>query len=81
MKMKIKTKKKKKKGVHTGALKHESDGVAAIVSLDGDDVIVASTLEHLRHVVKVHTHGKVTVTAVVLKALRSKQQSHQRHVA
>ncbi len=66
---------------HTGALEHEGDGVAAIVSLDGDDVIVAGALEHFGHVVEVHPHRHVTVTAVVFEALGSKEQSHQSHVA
>lgn len=65
----------------TGALKHEGDGVAAIVGLEGDDVIVSGTLQHLGHVVEVHAHGDVAVAAIVLEALGSEEQSHQSHVA
>lgn len=82
------TKKKKKSRIQrtksktrTGALEHEGDGVAAIVGLEGDDVVVAGALEHLGHVVEVHSHGKIAVAAVVLEALGSEEQSHQRHVA
>lgn len=53
----------------TRALEHESHRVATIVSLDSDDIIVSSTLEHLRHAGKVHPHGDVAVTSVVLKTL------------
>lgn len=66
---------------HTGALEHEGDGIAAVVGLQRDDVVVAGALEHFRHVVEVHPHGDVSVAAVVLEALRPEQQRHQRHVA
>lgn len=65
----------------TGAFKHESDGVAAVVGLDGDDVVVASAAKHLGHVVEVHAHGEITVAAVVLEALGSQKESNQCHVA
>lgn len=53
----------------TGGLEHEGDGVGAVVSLDGDDVVIAGAAQHLGHVVKIHAHGEVAVAAVVLEAL------------
>ncbi|KAJ1390317.1 hypothetical protein SESBI_37532 [Sesbania bispinosa] len=68
------------KRTHTRAFEHEGDGIAAIIGLDGDDVVVAGAFQHLGHVIEVHAHGDVAVAAVVLKPFRPKQQRHQSHV-
>lgn len=65
----------------TRAFEHESDSVAAVVGLDGDDVVITSTLKHLGHVVEVHAHGDVAVAAVVLEALGSEEESDEGDVA
>jgi len=41
----------------TGALKHEGDGVAVVVGLEGDDVVVAGALEHLGQVGQGHAYA------------------------
>ncbi|KAM2617877.1 hypothetical protein COP2_035808 [Malus domestica] len=64
-----------------GAFEHEGDGIAAVVSLDGDDVIISGAPEHLGHVAEVHTHGDVAVASVVLEALRSEKEGNECHVA
>lgn len=65
----------------TRAFKHEGNSVTSIISLDSNDIIITSTLEHLGHVVEIHTHGKVPVTPIMLKPLRSEKQSHKSNVA
>jgi hypothetical protein len=52
----------------TGAFKHERDGVALVFCLQGDDVIIPSTLEHFGHVLQVDAKREVPVTAVVIEA-------------
>ena len=59
------------------ALKHEGDGVAAVLSLHGDDVIVAGALEHLGHVVEVHAHAEGAVAPEVVEAVRAQHEGHE----
>ncbi|KAH0459628.1 hypothetical protein IEQ34_012442 [Dendrobium chrysotoxum] len=65
----------------TRAFEHESNSVAAIVSLDGNNIIVSSTLEHLGHVIEVHPHGNIPIAAIVLETLGSEEQRHQSNMA
>lgn len=65
----------------TRAFKHESDSITAVIGLDCNDIIVAGTLEHFRHVVQVHSHGNASVAAIMFEALRSKEKSHQGDMA
>lgn len=58
------TKERQKEKDHTGAFKHESDSIIAVISLDSNGIIIAGTLEHFRHVVQVHSHGNVSVAAI-----------------
>ena len=81
---KKKTKKHQKQAkstVLTRAFEHESDSITTIIGLNGNNVVISRALEHLGHVVEVHPHGQVTVTAVVLEALRSEKKSHECQVA
>ncbi|KAI3419455.1 uncharacterized protein J3R85_013140 [Psidium guajava] len=65
----------------TGALEHESDGVAAAVGLERDDVVVASTPEHPGRVAEVDARGDVAVAAVVVEALWAEEEGDEGHVA
>ena len=70
-----------KSTVLTRAFEHKSDSITTIIGLNGSNVVISRALEHLGHVVEVHPHGQVPVTAVVLKALRSEKKSHECQVA
>jgi len=65
----------------TGALKHESDGIATIIGLNGDDIVITGALEHLGHVSKVHPHGNVPIATIVLEPLSSEEQSNKSDMA
>lgn len=62
------------------ALKHECDGVTAVLCLHGNDVIVAGALEHLGHIVQVHAHAEGAVAAEVVEAVRAQHEGHQGHM-
>ena len=65
----------------TRALEHECDGVSTIIRLDGDDIVISSTLEHLCHAGEVHPHGDVAVAPKMFKTLGPQKQCHQGHMA
>ena len=77
----MRTENKGKKKYHTRAFKHEGDSVTAVIGLDGDNVIISGALQHLGHVIEIHSHGDVPIAAVVLEALRSEEQSNKGYVA
>jgi len=65
----------------TLTLKDEGDGVALLVGLDGDAVVVAGALEDLVHGGERDAERDRAVAAEVLEAVLAQQQRHERHVA
>ena len=61
----------------TGRLEHEGEGVASVLGLEGDDVVVSGALEHLGDGREVEAEGDGAVAAVVLKALAAHQERHE----
>lgn len=80
---KIKQKRRDYLGIRniTWTFKHESDSVASIISFNGNNIIISSALQHLGHIVEIHSHGEVPITAIMLKAFGSEEESDERHVA
>ncbi|KAK2440816.1 proliferating cell nuclear antigen [Trifolium repens] len=66
---------------HTRAFKHERNSITPIISLDCNDIVITGTFQHLSHIVKIHTHRKITVTAIMFKPFRTKQKSNQSNMA
>ena len=64
----------------TWALKHESESVSLILSLEGDDIVISRALEHLGDAGKVETERQAAIASVVLKALASHQQRDEGNV-
>lgn len=64
----------------TGRLEHEGEGVASILGLEGDDVVVAGALEDLGDRGKVEAERDGAVAAVVLESLATHQKRDERNV-
>lgn len=64
----------------TWAFEHESEGVALILSLKCNHIVVARALENLGYAGKVETQRQAAIAAVVLEALSPHQQRNQRNM-
>lgn len=58
----------------TWALEHESESIALILSLEGDNVVISRALQNLGDAAKVETEGKAAIASIVLEALASHEK-------
>lgn len=56
-----------------------SDGMAAVVRLDGDDVVVSRVLEHFSNDGEVNFQRYISVTPVALETTCPDEERHERH--
>ena len=63
-----------------GALEHQLQCVAAVLSLQRDHVIVAGALENLAHVGCIESQTNVSITAEVVEPVRPEAHSDEGNV-
>ena len=64
----------------TWIFEYKGDSIAAIIGPKGNKVIITSAFEYIGHVVEVHFHGDVALTAIGVEKLWSEEQRHNGHI-
>lgn len=64
-------------GLHTVVLEQEGNSVSAVLSLDGNLVVVGDVLEDLNQGSNVDTQGEVAVASVVIESISTEEEGHQ----